>query len=233
MNNTTRRLAQWLITLLLPFLLGFGFITLVISPAYPTWAYSQESFPPDPYGFTNEQRLDLALVAVDYLRRAEPAEETIYLLEEQIDPNRGTLLYNADEISHMVDVKHVTDAIRRMAWIFGLLVVAAFGLLLYREEGRTFAARGLRNGGIFGTLILVGLALFIGIGWETFFVLFHELLFAEGTWTFPLSDSLIRLFPEKFWFDIGILMVGGSLLLQLLSAAAGWLLLRRMARTAV
>ena len=229
MNQTTYRIIQWLITLLLPFFLGFAFITFVISPAYPTWAYAQESFPPDRFGFSQEQRLELALVAVDYLQRPEPAAETIYLLEEQIEPNQGTPLYNEEEIGHMIDVKIVTDAIRTSAWVLGVLLVAGFGFLLYGPKSRLFAYRGLRNGGILGTIILLGIALFIGSGWDTFFVLFHELLFADGTWTFPLSDSLIRLFPEKFWFDIGVIMSGGTLLLQMISGAVGWVLVRRSA----
>ena len=35
-----------------------------------------------------------------------------------------------------------------------------------------------------------------------------RLLFKAGTWTFLYSDTLIRLFPERFWQDT-FLVVGG------------------------
>jgi uncharacterized membrane protein len=41
-----------------------------------------------------------------------------------------------------------------------------------------------------------------------FFIFFHEIFFKEGTWMFYYSDTLIRLFPERFWRDT-FLMVGG------------------------
>jgi uncharacterized membrane protein len=47
------------------------------------------------------------------------------------------------------------------------------------------------------------------------FVAFHNVFFEAGTWQFLFSDTLIRLFPERFWRDTFI-AVG------VLSAAAGF-----------
>jgi integral membrane protein (TIGR01906 family) len=76
--------------------------------------------------------------------------------------------------------------------------------------------KGLQRGGIV-TLILIGLVILaVLIAFNYIFVIFHEIFFKAGTWTFLYSDSLIRLFPERFWQDT-FLMVGG------LSAALGLL----------
>ena len=40
------------------------------------------------------------------------------------------------------------------------------------------------------------------------FVVFHRIFFSGDTWLFLYSDTLIRLFPERFWSDT-FLMVGG------------------------
>jgi len=62
------------------------------------------------------------------------------------------------------------------------------------------------------------------LAWSTFFVQFHELLFPPGTWTFAYSDSLIRLFPEKFWFDFGVLLSVLAFSLGLIVTGLGWIL---------
>jgi uncharacterized membrane protein len=47
--------------------------------------------------------------------------------------------------------------------------------------------------------------------WSTFFVKFHELFFADGTWTFSPTSGLIRLYPEYLWFTVGVTITGGAL----------------------
>lgn len=229
MNTTVGRILQWLVILAMPFFLGLGSIRLVIAaaPAYLSYEYAKPNFPEDPFGFTREDREELALVAVDYLQRREPAEEVIYLLEEQQLPDGSGPLYNEAEIGHMVDVKNVTDAIQRLWWVSAVIVVGGLLLLLTRPETRQQGYRAILGGGIATTLVLLGIALFILVAWSTFFVQFHELLFPPGTWTFAYSDSLIRLFPEKFWFDLGVIMSGLPLVAGLMVAALGYFLVRR------
>lgn len=216
MNNTVSSIVRWAIVLAMPFFLGLGAIRLIIAaaPLYLDYEYAKPNFPEDLYGFTQEQRRELAAVAVDYLQRPDPAEAVIYLLEEQRLPGSSDPLYNPSEISHMVDVKRVTDAIGRLWWVSALIVVGGLVLLLARPGTRLIGYRAIMGGGIATTILLLAIALFILLGWSVFFVQFHELLFPPGTWTFAYSDSLIRLFPEKFWFDLGVIM-------SLLPLAAG------------
>ena len=211
----------------MPFFLGLTNIRLIISPAYPRMEYAKASFPEDSFGFSQEQRLDLALVAVDYLGRREAAEEVIYLLEEQVIPGTEEPLYNEREIGHMVDVKHVTDGIKQVGAAAAAIVFLGLALLLWQPATRREGYRAILNGGIATTTILFALALFILVAWSVFFTQFHELLFPPGTWTFYFSDSLIRLFPEKFWFDLGVILSVGTLVEGVIVAALGYWLLRR------
>ena len=66
MNTTVRFIIRLAIVIAMPFFLGLTNIRLIISPAYPRMEYAKASFPEDSFGFSQEQRLDLALVAVDY-----------------------------------------------------------------------------------------------------------------------------------------------------------------------
>jgi integral membrane protein (TIGR01906 family) len=225
-NTSFVALLHWLVVIAMPFFLGFTTIRLIVSEWYPRYEYAKDNFPADPFGFTQEQRLELALVAVDYLRRPAAAEEVIYLLEEQQIPGTADPLYNAEEISHMVDVKHVTDAIRLLSWVATVVVLGGLAVLLARAETRPVGYRALYYGGVATTVILLALALFILLGWSIFFVQFHELLFPPGTWTFAYRDSLIRLFPEKFWFDLGVILSVSTLVEGIITGVVGYWLWR-------
>ncbi len=222
--------AAWLITLALPVLLGFMNIRLLISPAFLRWEYGKPNFPPDRYGFTQEERLQLAPVAVEFLASSEPPEEAIRLLQEQTYD--GEPLYDQRELDHMVDVKERTDIMFRLMWAAAALVVLGTGVLAWRPQTRPAAWQGLLNGAILTGIILAAVLAYILIGWNSFFTRFHELLFPPGSWTFDYSATLIRLFPEKFWFDVGVLIGAGTLAdATLIGLVAHWLG-RRTARVA-
>jgi integral membrane protein (TIGR01906 family) len=57
------------------------------------------------------------------------------------------------------------------------------------------------------------------VAFSVFFVFFHQVFFESGTWVFRFSDTLIRLFPQRFWRDafiaIGLLSLAGGLTLGL------------------
>ncbi|MCA9969207.1 MAG: DUF1461 domain-containing protein [Anaerolineales bacterium] len=222
------RLLTWIIILATPFFLGLGGIRLVIAwnaPSYPAWEYGR--IPSDPYGFSDAERLALAEATLDYLRRPEPAPEVIHLLEDLRLPGTADPLYNEREIEHMLDVKIVADMLGTVAWTAGLIAIAGLAVLLARPATRRDGLRALRGGGIATVAVLVLIGLFILLAWDIFFVQFHELLFPPGSWTFAYTDSLIRLFPEQFWFDFGIIASAVPLISGALVALVGHLLLRR------
>ncbi len=76
----------------------------------------------------------------------------------------------------------------------------------------SLARGGWLTAGLIGAIIL-----FVLIAFGVFFVAFHNVFFDPGTWQFLYSDTLIRLFPERFWRDsfltVGALAGGGGLLL--------------------
>jgi integral membrane protein (TIGR01906 family) len=230
-NKTVLSIIRWLVILAMPFFLGLGAIRAIIAWDYPAFEYGR--IPPDQYGFTPEQRLDLAHGTLAYLQRPEPAGEVIYMLEDLRLPGTDRPLYNPDEISHMIDVKNVADVMKWIAYGAGAIVAVGLAILLIPRATRPFGWRTLFLAGLATVLILAAIALIILIAWPIFFVQFHELLFPPGTWTFAYTDSLIRLFPEQFWFDIGVLISVSTLALGSLVALIGYLMSRRSARQSV
>jgi integral membrane protein (TIGR01906 family) len=229
-NKTLLTIIRWLVILAMPFFLGLGTIRAIIAWDYPAFEYPRIA--PDPYGFTPEQRLELAHGTLDYLQRPEPASEVIYLLEDLPLPGTTRPLYNESEISHMIDVKNVADAMKRIAYVAGGIVAVGLAILLIPRATRPFGWRTLMLAGLGTVIVLAVIALAILIAWPIFFVQFHELLFPPGTWTFAYTDSLIRLFPEQFWFDIGVLISVATLALGLLAALIGYWMTRRSRREA-
>jgi integral membrane protein (TIGR01906 family) len=71
--------------------------------------------------------------------------------------------------------------------------------------------------GIVVTIVLAAI-----VNWDFFFTTFHTMLFESGTWRFAYSDTLIRLFPEQFWFDAALLIGGLTTLIALLLLFAMW-----------
>jgi len=227
-NKLLLNILRWLVIIATPFLLTVVTMRTVIawdSPSYPEFEYGRIAA--DRYGFTEQERLELADATLAYLRHPDPAEETIFMLEDLRLPGTDQPLYNEGEISHMLDVKIVADAFKRVGWILAVIVVGGLAFLLSQSATRALGYKTMMHSGLLTAGILLVVGVLIGAAWNFVFVQFHEILFPPGSWTFAYTDSLIRLFPEQFWFDFGVIWVGGILLAGIVLAVLGKFLLRR------
>lgn len=218
--------------LAMPFLLTLGTLRIVIlwdSPSYPRFEYGR--IQPDRYGFTPEDRLELAEATLAYLRAPAPADDAIVMLEELRLPGSEEPLYNQQEIGHMLDVKRLTDIFAQALWPLVVIVVGGLLYLLGRAERRPDGYRAIFAGGLLTSGALLAIIVLIGVSWNFVFTQFHEILFPPGTWMFSYTDSLIRLFPERFWFDFGLLWTGSVFIEGLLLGGLGYWLRRRSERS--
>lgn len=194
-------LLSGLITLAVPFLLVLGSVRLIMTPLFLQFEYTRPGFPADYYGLTNEERLRYAPFALEYLLNAEGID-----FLANLDFLDGEPQYNARELRHIEDVKLITQA----AFLLALLLVFVFlvaGYGLWRVQ-RARLRRALLNGALLTLAIIAAIVVIAVVNWDFFFTRFHEIFFATGTWRFEYSDTLIRLFPEQFWFDAA-LTIGG------------------------
>jgi integral membrane protein (TIGR01906 family) len=203
-------MAQFFLPIALPIILVILAVRFVMSPLFLQFEYLRSGFPVDTYGFTTQDRLYYAQYALDYLI----FNHNITYLADLTFPD-GTSLYNVRELHHMRDVQVLTQ----VAYIIAALCALASIILmvtLWRKQHYTAVLRSVRNGASLTLMLIVGIVILAVVGWEFFFTGFHQLFFADGTWYFLYSDTLIRLFPEQFWFDAA-LTIGG---LSALSALA-------------
>jgi integral membrane protein (TIGR01906 family) len=211
--KTIFRIFSWLVTLLIPLALTFLGLRLMLSHAFLEVEYRLPGFPTDGYGFTQTDRLHWSRYALDYLVN----DADIAYLGDLTFPD-GSPLYNERELSHMQDVKGV---VRPVLWIGygGWLILLALGLWARFGGWWTDYQRGLRRGGWLTVGLAVGIGIFAAVSFWQFFTVFHSLFFTGDSWLFLYSDTLIRLFPMRFWQDAfifaGVITIGGGLALGL------------------
>jgi len=82
---------------------------LLLTPAFVQLEYRTPNFPPDSYGFTQQDRLLWSQIALEYLLN----DEGINFLEDLVFED-GAQVYNARELKHMLDVKEVVQVTRIM-----------------------------------------------------------------------------------------------------------------------
>jgi integral membrane protein (TIGR01906 family) len=225
-KTKTRRsvpIFRWIIIIGIPILLTLWTVRLLISwnsPSFPAIEYGR--IQSDKYGFADDERLEFAEATLEYLQQADPAEDVIYMLEDLRLPGSNQSLYNQREIGHMIDVKHLVDLFNQIFNVLGIFTLAGLIYLMARSETRIDAYKAVMYGGLLTTGILLVMVVLILIAWSFVFVQFHELLFPPDTWTFSMSDSLIRLFPEQFWFDFGVLWTVVILVQGVILALVGY-----------
>lgn len=213
-------LLSWLVALAIPLALIGLAIRVMLSPLYYTIEYNMPYFPPDNYGFTKADRMKWAPYAVNYLTNSA---DISYLGDLKFDD--GTPLYNERELSHMDDVKRVTKGALN-AWYVSLVLLVALGAWASFGGWWQDYRLGLMRGGwlmvglavAIGLIVVVGIVVDPNIFWN-FFAGFHHLFFTGDSWLFLFSDTLIRLFPLRFWMDAflfaAVIALGGGMALGL------------------
>jgi integral membrane protein (TIGR01906 family) len=206
----------WFVTLLIPLvLIGLG-VRILLTPLFPNIEYRLPDFPPDDYGFTMQDRLHWGPYGINYLLNNA---DISYLGDLKFAD--GKPLFNERELSHMHDVKTVTQKSMDL-WTILLVISALLGIWAWRGKWLSTYREALIRGGwlTLGLAVAVGVVATIGTSgsgdlfWQ-FFSDFHGLFFKGDTWLFAYSDTLIRLYPLKFWEDavlyIGVIAALGAL----------------------
>jgi integral membrane protein (TIGR01906 family) len=205
---------NWLFAILVPLSLLLSATRLVLTPTLVRLEYLTPNFPADTYGFSLEDRVRYAPLALDYLLN----DEDISFLADQTFVD-GSPLYNERELGHMQDVKDLTQT-ALITWQFSLLILIAIGLWAWRSGWLDDFKGLLARGGRITVMLIAAILLFAALSFNVFFTAFHGIFFDGDTWLFLFSDTLIRLFPIRFWRDVimfmgGLTLLGGAILWRL------------------
>jgi integral membrane protein (TIGR01906 family) len=188
-------------------------VRLLLTDSFIRFEYNQKNFPSDTYGMTKEERLKYAPIALDFL--LNNADDS-FLGDLRFED--GSVMFNERELQHMVDVQVLTQTFLKVWYaclvLFGIIWVAAWRGGWVGEFRRMVSFGGMTTIMVLGALILL-----LVLSFDIVFVGFHRIFFEGDSWLFLYSDTLIRLFPEKFWLDafvlVGVFSLLGGLILWL------------------
>lgn len=121
-------------------------------------------------------------------------------------------VYEGRAKTHLGDVRSLV-AFGEIACVVLLLVAVVAGAsrsVLYESSVATVS-------------VVLALGVFGGVWFSSFFSLFHQVFFEQGSYVFPSDSLLIELFPASFFADLAFLSSLGSLGIGVSYALAGFL----------
>jgi integral membrane protein (TIGR01906 family) len=213
------------IAVAVPAMLVVNAFRVLATDTYVRYAYDREGFPDDRYGMSADEREALGLVG---LRSIEPGSEGIVLLERATLPD-GSPAFDERELAHMDDVRTLFGAALR-SQLVAALAIAALALALGWTGLRTVVPRGLLAGALATLAVAVFAVPVILLGFDDFFTGFHEVFFEGDSWRFSDTDTLIRVYPERFWEDVSQLAAAITVVQALVLAPLAWWWLRAAKR---
>lgn len=222
MPTLVKNLLKALLVLLVPPIILFGSARLLATDAFIAFEYGKADFPPDVYGFSPQQRFELASTNLHYVLAHLPDDA---LATQTLN---GSLVYSQREATHMVDVQSAFQS------VFGigraaLILMFLISLVLWLKGERAALASAIQWGGFLTAGIISSIALLALFAWQVWFDNFHLVFFEPGSWLFAYSDTLIRLFPLQFWMDATFAISAISFIGGFLLAVTGWRASRALA----
>jgi len=204
-----------LVPLTIPILISVLAILVLLSHLFMNTEYRRPNFPTDSYGFTTGERLEFGNKTRRYLITKMTLDDLRELKFADGEP-----IYEERELTHLEDVKIVLQGVLRV--FYGAVSVLFLGgYLASTGDWRKEFLRAIYLGGKITAGLLVIMLVFTAVSFQSLFTNFHLIFFEGDSWLFLFSDTLIRLFPVRFWQDIflvfGVLTLAGGII-------CGWIL---------
>jgi integral membrane protein (TIGR01906 family) len=198
------------IAIVLPLVLLADGVDVLLQPWFIRFEYHRSGFPPDEFGMQRPERTRLALAG---LRSILPWDSEGIARLERARLAGGEPAFGQRELRHMRHVRRLLVA------LLTVQAVAAAALVAFaiRRRTRPLVRDGLRA----GSLATLGLGALVGSAYAInpvgFLTGFHTAVFFSGSsWRFADTDTLRRLYPDRFWEDTTVLLAGGTALQALL-----------------
>lgn len=198
-----------LLSILFPFLLVLGTVKLAFTESFVKLVYAIGDLPPDRWGMDDATRLRIALLGLRAVLSEEGMEEFI-----------KSGLFNEREIKHMKDVQKVLSYLTKA--FYGILPLWVVGVVSLRDKRRIGDV--FLIGGFLGLLLVLLSILLSFLNYDALFEKFHNIVFDPYSWRFFDQDTLLRVYPMRFWFVSTLLAGILMLILSSVSLLVGLLL---------
>lgn len=138
-------------------------------------------------------------------------------------------LFNEREQIHLKDVKNLMGLGSRLFWI-SLLYIALYVLYIVRftKQKKIVLLRSALTGGILTLGLIFVFGIIAVVNPEQVFLEFHYISFNNPFWLLdPAKDYLIMMFPEDYFFDVGLYGIVAIIIEALILVSASKFLLKR------
>ena len=192
----------------------FPFVSIGISTRiaftefFIDFEYSKKDFPEDRWGLSKEYRKKLAKIGLKAVLSDEGLEEF-----KRAKLPDGRKAFNEREIRHMKDVKNLLSVF--FPSVYSLTLLWILGTVILKD------AKIVYYSGLFALVFHFTVAVLIFLNYNKAFELFHIVVFDPYSWRFKYTDTLLRIYPMKFWFDATVFVVVLSITFDLLALILG------------
>ncbi len=181
---------------------GFAVITVLITVllAFESTLFDRSFFKGE---FTR-----LGVYAKEGNQMPDNVTESTLRFYENKDPALNVSYLDANEISHLVDVKARVRAAIGFRRILTALWMLAIGLIIILAKDKALKAVGdaYRASGI-AVLAFVALLGVASLFFQPLFSLFHEVFFPQGNYLFSENSALLRVFTLQLQFDVFLVSI--------------------------
>jgi hypothetical protein len=200
-NQKISSALSWLVALITPFILFGVSLNFLLTPSFIRIEYTMPHMPADLYGFSKSERFQWASETIDYLTNVK---QTRYL--SRLTFENETPVFKDHEIAILGSIKNSAQNILTI----GRLALAFFFILILLAWAGNWLPK-FRHGVKRGGWLTIGLAILLGIVVTVSRINLNNY--------FQNTDTILRLFPLRFWQDaflfMAISLIGSGLLLAI------------------
>lgn len=203
-------------------------IPLFLISASITWAFNDPGVYNDgfeKYSISHTSGItdaDLRQVGIEIRHYINSTDEPLDVKTRILGQEQN--LFNNREISHMKDVKQLVRGVYILSIASALYLVAMTVIGFCLQKGRFVPnlAKRISWGGALTLVLLVVFGIAASVGFDSLFLKFHQLSFANDFWRLdPRTDYLVRIFPQRFWFDATVWVMIRVIVVALMLTVAG------------
>jgi integral membrane protein (TIGR01906 family) len=200
------------IALAVPVVLTVNGLRLVTNDHYVRAVYEHGGVPEDRYGLSADERTRLAVAGLASIQPSSAAGIDVLRAARL---RNGEAAFNSRELAHMEDVRTLVARAYRLQ----VILVVAIGILAVilglLSSMRSLVPVALARGAVLTVILAVAVAIVAATSYSSFETPFHTVFFDGESWRFAETDTLRRLYPDRFWLDTAV-VIGGLAVLQAL-----------------
>lgn len=197
--NILKKILNVLVSGAVPIIISGLSVLILLSPMFMNLEYNRPNFPEDNYGFSTEERFIFGNQTRRYLISSMSLDDL-----RELKFADGDQIYTEGELTHLEDVKVVLQGVLRV-FAGAAAVLSLGGAVAYTRNWKDDFLNAIFRGGKITTGLLIIILLLTLVSFQSLFTNFHMMFFEGDSWLFYYSDTLIRLFPIRFWQDIFLL----------------------------